>query len=151
FRAQVSGEVRVGGRTFTFTKAPANAAHYWGKTLAERRAWAVCNSFSESPDFSFEGVTARVRMFGLLLPRVSYLSFYWDGQMYQCNGLLRSLLNRTDQELFSWRFAAINGRYRFRGEATGRPENMFAHRYESPDGVPDADQYIHVDFTADLK
>ncbi len=151
FRARVSGVFTLDGHSYRVQGAPANSAHYWGERLAERRAWAICNAFREDPEFSFEGVSARPRMGSLLLPRITFLCFYWDGVMHTLNSPLQSLRNRSEHDLHRWRFEGRTNRWRFLGEATGRPERMLAHRYESPDGAIAAEQYIHIDFTGDMR
>jgi hypothetical protein len=152
FRARLSGTPVVNGRERRLEAVMANASHYWGHRLIERRAWAICNRFEEDPEFGFEGASGVARLFGVPLPRTTFLCFYRHGEVHLFNSPIRTLLNRSRHDLLRWEFEARGRLLRFRGEARVSDVcHMIAHRYESPDGIDAHDQYIHLDSTADMR
>lgn len=160
FRTRIRGEVQVSGpgaypnssaRHVQLDQVMGNASHYWGHRLVEQRVWGFCQSFEEDPDFGFEGASGIAHLLGIPLPRTTFLCFRFQGRRYEFNSPLRTLLNRSHHDLISWHFEAQGQGLRFVGEArASAPANMVAHRWESPDGIAQREQYIHLDSTADL-
>lgn len=156
FRAGIGGHVSVrkgGGETrkYRFEQLLGNASHYWGKRLVEHRVWGFCQNFEEDPDFGFEGASGIAYFLGMPLPRTTFLCFRFNGKLYEYKHPIRTLLNRSHHDLLSWQFEAQGGGLKFVGEAQASAvQNMVAHRWESPDGRPEREQYIHLDSTADM-
>jgi hypothetical protein len=151
-RVSLSGNVTVRGRPYRLENLMANHSHYWGHRLVDRRVWAFCNSFEDDPTLGFEGASGKLRIAGISLPRTSFLCLHRRGDTHTFNSPLQSLLTRSRHDLLSWNFSTGNRYLRLRGRAwVDSTASMLAHRYESPDGIPAHNQFIHLDSSANLE
>lgn len=146
---KVSGTVNFRGALLRFENTPGIEAHFWGPKNVVRYLWGHCANFQEDPDFIFDGVTATARQNGLTLPPMTVLFFRWQGQTYECNGMIASFLrNRSDGSLTGWRFEAASGDFVFRGEFRSDPERALIWVHTDPDGE---EKFAHLNIAADLK
>lgn len=143
-----SGHINVNDRVIQLEKVIGLESHFWGTEQVNSWSWSHCNTFKEDPDFIFDGVAPRSTIAGIPLPSVSFFSFFWEGQQYNCNRLISSVyLNKGHSDLNGWRFKAHHQDLRFVGEITSRPQEMLVYRTQDPNGAP---RFTHLTFQADM-
>lgn len=144
----LSGEFQIDDRQFKLSQVPAHQAHLWGTEQANSWVWGNCNSFSEDPNFCFEGLSAQVKVGKRLTPPMTLLFFYWEGKMYRFNSPRQWFSNQSQNSLDRWHFEAGSRNLRFVGDFFARTENMVGVRYEDPQG---GERFCHNTKIADLK
>lgn len=144
---KISGQLKINNETIELNNLPAHQAHFWGKKQVYAWVWGNCSLFKEDPNFLFEGVCAKVKVGGLVLP-MTCLHFYWEGNLYSFNSLTGSFLsNKSSNDLCQWDFQAQSDKLLFVGKMTSKPEDMILYRFQDPDGEY---RYSHNNFHANL-
>jgi len=133
FDIRINGYVVVNGREFVCRGEPGQQSHIWGTKHAEEWVWANCNAFRDS-DAIFEGLSARIKVWGFVTPPVTPLYVRFNGKDYYMNGLFLSCRNASLTNTPEWSFAGRCGRFRFDGKAWGDIKNFAGVGYVDPDG-----------------
>lgn len=141
-RVPLSGSIVVGDRRFEFAGESCGQTHLWGRRHAHSWAWGHCSEFVGEPvgeqGSTIECLSVRLLRAGRLLPPMTMLTLYLDGEVHHFNSLRQILSRRTTATIRSGRFAfaARGGGLRLRGEFCCRPEHMISAPYFDPDGTP---------------
>lgn len=100
------GEVGVQGKTWQIQNQPGMIGHITGNKQAHDWVWIHCNEFSEQEDVVFEGLSARLKMGGLVCGPFSNFVLYDDGQKYVFDNLRTFLSAKTSLENDDFTFVA---------------------------------------------
>lgn len=130
--ARISGQVEVAGRRFDLREVPGELGHTWGRRHADAWAWAHAHGFAGAPEVAFDGVSARVRRFGVGLPTATAFALS-DGSV-RWTGPAALFRPACAFELGRWTFRVRTGRRLVRGEVTAPPERFLAVEYSDPTG-----------------
>ncbi|RMG10076.1 MAG: hypothetical protein D6731_18235 [Planctomycetota bacterium] len=134
-RFRASGIVRVGEREIRLRNAVGEQGHVFGRRHASRWAWVHCNEFEGAPAAIFEGVSARVRKGGLLLPPASPLCLRLaPGRRLTWSGPHELWTTESRFSLGSWSFEAYKRDLFLRGTVSASPEDFVSVEYRDPDG-----------------
>jgi hypothetical protein len=146
---KLSGEIQINSETIKLDNVPAHQAHFWGTKQVASWAWGNCGTFNEDPSFFFEGVAAKINLPGKLMPTMTCLIFHWEGKTYRSNGLVDAFLkNKSENDMFCWKFQTECDGLLFLGEMQSTPEEMIMYRFQDPDGEY---RYSHNNFHARLR
>jgi hypothetical protein len=129
----VRGTIVADGRTFTLQGEPGGQTHIWGRKHAHSWAWGHCNAFEGRRGAALEAFTARLKR-GVVLPPVTLLTLYLDGEALRFNRFGDLLRTRGHMATGRYAFSASNATARIEGEFTTTPEDMTLAEYEDPDG-----------------
>jgi hypothetical protein len=131
------GEIVVDGERYVLEGAPLGQTHLWGRKHGYAWAWSHCNAFEGDRGASLETITARIRRGPIVLPPLTLITLYLDGDEPSVWDL------REPWALPFTRSTYGTGRYHLRGESlagrveiemTCRPEDMLLTEYVDPDG-----------------
>lgn len=131
---QVDGTIKVAGKSIKLAKAPAEQSHTWGKKHVHAYAWAHCNAFAEDPEAVFEGVSAKLSRFGIVLPAATPIYLRAFGEEHSLNGTGESFGHDSAFELGKWSFEASNDEVLVKGTAKASPDRFVSVEYGDPDG-----------------
>ena len=132
----IEGWIEVGGRRLELFGEPGGQTHLWGRKHAHAWAWGHCNAFDNRPGAALETLTARLEKRGRILPPLTVMTLYLDGEALSWNQLHRVPLARGSFGTGFYRFSASSPTVRLEGEYRCRPEDMIQAEYEDPDGTP---------------
>ncbi len=130
----IRGTIEVDGRRFELAGEPGGQTHIWGKKHAHAWAWGHCNAFEDRRGTAFETLTVRLKKRGLVLPPLTILCLYLDGEVYRWSEFQHTPLTGGRYGTGRYAFRAIGARVRLDGEFTCRPEDMVVAQYHDPDG-----------------
>lgn len=130
----IRGTITVDGTAHELVGDPGGQTHLWGKKHAHAWAWGHCNAFEGRRGAAFESLTVRLKRRGRVLPAMTILALYLDGEVYRWSEFQHTLLTRGDYGTARYAFRARRGRVKIEGEFTCRPEDMVVAPYEDPDG-----------------
>ena len=130
----IRGTIEADGRRFVLDGAPGGQTHLWGKKHAHSWAWGHCNAFEGRPGAAFETLTVRLKKRGLVLPPLTILCLYLDGEVFRWSEFQHTPLTRGGYGTAHYGFRALGARARLEGEFTCRPEDMVVAEYHDPDG-----------------
>ena len=130
----VHGWIEVDGRRLELDGEPGGQTHLWGRKHAHAWAWGRATAFDQQPGAALECVTACLERRGRILPPLTVLSLYLDGEELHFNRLRDLARNRGASGTGFYRFAATGPTARVEGEFSCRPEDMLMAPYEDPDG-----------------
>ena len=128
------GEIEVDGRTHQLSGDPGGQTHLWGSKHAHSWAWGHCNAFEGNTSAALETLTVRLKKAGRVLPPMTMMSLYVDGEAFTWNTFGRIALARGDYNTASYRFRASSMRYRIVGSYRCRRQDMVTAHYVDPDG-----------------
>ncbi len=132
------GFVQAGDRRYEVQGWPGMQGHNWGRSHAERYAWAHCNVFEDHRgqpvDAVFEGFSGRIRVGPVLTPWLTGAALTHGGQTYAFNQPARLVRNHAEVEYSSWDFALAHGPNRLLGSFWTTPEQMVGLAYANPAG-----------------
>jgi hypothetical protein len=131
-----SGTIEVDGETIELKAEPGGQTHLWGRKHAHEWAWGHCNAFENRPGAALETLSVRLKKAGRVLPRLTILSLYLDGEVFKWTEFQHTLLTKAEYDTAHYRFSARGARARLEGEYTCRPEDMVVAPYVDPDGEP---------------
>lgn len=132
----IRGTIEIDGRTLHFEGEPGGQTHLWGRKHAHAWAWGHCNAFEGRRGAALETLTAVLKRRGVVLPPVTVLTLYLDGEALRWSELRHTLVTRGRFGTARYAFAAISPDARVEGEYTCRPEDMISTEYADPDGEP---------------
>lgn len=132
----VRGTVVVDGRTITLDGDPGGQTHLWGRKHAHAWAWAHCNAFEGRRGAALEALTVRLKRRGMVLPPLTLVSLYLDGEAHKLTGFEHTAFNRGSFGTARYQFVGRSGAVRIAGEYACRPEDMVVAPYFDPDGEP---------------
>jgi hypothetical protein len=130
------GTVTVDGRTLTLEGDPGGQTHLWGRKHAHAWAWGHCNGFDGRRGAALEALSVRLKRRGVVLPPLTLVSLYLDGEAHKLTGFEHTVLNRGRFGTARFQFLARGTDVRIGGEYVCRPEDMFLTEYADPDGEP---------------
>jgi hypothetical protein len=143
----VRGAIVVDGDRRELTGDPGGQTHLWGRRHAHAWAWGHCNAFDRS-GAALETLTVRLKRRGRVLPPLTILTLYLDGEVHRFNELWDTPFARSECDTGRYAFRAGRGGVRIEGEYTCRPEDMVVAEYADPDG---ASSYCANTEVADLR
>jgi hypothetical protein len=132
----IRGTIVVDGRTLQLDGDPGGQTHVWGRKHAHSWAWAHCNAFEGRRGAALEGLTVRLERRGVVLPPLTLISLYLDGEAHRLNGFQHLPANRGRFGTARYQFRALGPEVRITGEYVCRPEDMVLAEYADPDGDP---------------
>jgi hypothetical protein len=132
----VRGTITVDGTTLELDGEPGGQTHIWGRKHAHEWAWGHCNAFDARRGVSLETLSARLKRRGVVLPTLTILTLYLDGEELRFTDFHDTILARGKFGTARYRFSAQGLYARVAGEYTCRPEDMILAEYSDPDGEP---------------
>jgi hypothetical protein len=129
---EMEGTIKIGGKPVKVSKWPGHQSHTWGSKHADEWAWAHCNAFAEDKTAVFEGVSARVRKLGVLLPAATPLYLRVGGVEHTFSGVVGMWGNKSTKGRSRWEFEAENQEVLVKGVATAAAERMIGVEYADP-------------------
>lgn len=132
----VRGTIELDGRKLVLDGEPGGQTHLWGKKHAHAWAWGHCNAFEGRRGAALEALTVRLKRRGVVLPPLTVLALYLDGEVHRWSEFRHTLLARGSFSTAHYAFKAISTDVRLEGEYTCRPEDMVLTEYADPDGEP---------------
>lgn len=130
-----SGEYAVDGRRVALEDWRGMQGHNWGRRHAHAYGWAHCNVWRGADDLVVEGITARVRLGGVLSPPLSLLVAAHGGERHAFT-LPGSLLRARGRiGARGWELRASNGRARAELRFEAATGDFVGLHYENPDGA----------------
>lgn len=135
---EVEGTIKIGGKPVKVTKWPAHQSHTWGRSHVESWAWAHCNAFAEDRTAVFEGLSARVKKLGMLLPPASPIFFRSGGEEHSWSSATSIWSNRSIYAPTGtrWDFEAESQEVLVKGFVSVAPEKIISVEYQDPSGEP---------------
>jgi hypothetical protein len=144
-----NGTFRINGREYTVSAAPGMQGHIWGVKNAIGWAWGHANCADDGTPFVFEGLTARIKLGGLLTsPPVSAFYFEYEGKPYSFASLSQALRAESRYTLEDWDFSVSQGDLTFRGKINTPASAFSGVQYEDTDG---SHLYCHNSKISDLR
>lgn len=131
-----SGSIFVDGREFILEDEPGCQSHLWGSKHVAEWVWAHSNAFENHPGTVFEGIAARQRRLGRLLPPVQSLFLRHRSEEHHFTRLRFAEQWRRNLGIGLWAFSAMNARLYIEGTAQCRLRDMLQAEYRDPDGEP---------------
>jgi hypothetical protein len=130
------GKIVVDGRELVFEGDPGGQTHLWGRKHAHAWAWGHCNAFEHHRGAALETLSVRLKRRNIVLPPLTLLTLYLDGEVHRFTDFSDTLLARSRFETCRYAFSAQGATTRITGEYTCRPEDMILAEYHDPDGEP---------------
>ncbi|HWP43247.1 MAG TPA: tocopherol cyclase family protein [Blastocatellia bacterium] len=131
-----SGRIIADGREFILEDEPGCQSHIWGRKQVDEWVWVHSNSFEAHEGTVFEGLVARQRRMGLLLPPLQSLFLRHRGQEHRFIRLRLAEQWRRNLGIGVWAFSAMNTHLYIEGTAQCRLRDMLQAQYRDPDGEP---------------
>lgn len=128
----IAGVVEVDGQRYDVKGEPGQQSHLWGRGHAHEWAWGHCNAFEGRPGAALEMLTARLERRGAVMPRMTVLTLYLDGEVYRWNRFPHTVLTRARVDTTRYWFRASRPDLKVEGEFRCRPEDMVAVEYFDP-------------------
>ncbi|HMG33919.1 MAG TPA: tocopherol cyclase family protein [Blastocatellia bacterium] len=133
---RLSGVLRVDGREIILNEEPGCQSHLWGRKHVDEWVWAHSNAFEKHPDTVFEGLSARPRRGGVMLPQINSLMLRHRGEVHSFVRVRFADQWRRRLGMGYWSFTAMGARLRLEGVAQCRLRDMLQVTYVDPDGEP---------------
>jgi hypothetical protein len=149
--AAATGHITVDGQRYQLDGAPIGQTHLWGRKHAYSWAWSHCNAFEGDRGAALETLTIRLRRGPIVLPKLTLLSLYLDGEepdLIEFKEFWQMPMARSDYGTGRYHLIAKSPTIKVEAEYTCRPEDMVLAEYVDPDGDP---AYCHNTECADLK
>lgn len=134
--ARFTGSVIVDGREFILEDERGCQSHLWGQKHVDEWVWVHSNSFEMHPGTVFEGLVARQRKLGRLLPPLQSLLLRHRGEEHHFIRLRLAEQWRRNLGIGVWAFSAMNTRVYIEGTAQCRLRDMLQAEYRDPDSEP---------------
>lgn len=137
---RLTGVLRVGDREVRVEGWPGMQGHNWGRSHAERYAWAHCNVFEdrdgEPVDAVFEGFSAQIRLGPVVTPFLTACVLLVEGEPNVFTAPLSWVRADTYVHYTSWELRCRQGGREISGRVyTARPD-MVGLTYQNPTGDP---------------
>jgi len=123
-------------REWRFDGDPADQTHVWGKKHAHAWVWSHCNAFQGNRSAAWEGLSAKLKRRGIVLPTLTAVSLDLDGERFHFTGLADTLLSRGRWQDGRYQARAIGRSVKLEAEFSARPEHFIVTPYVDPDGEP---------------
>lgn len=134
--ARFSGRITVDGRDILLEDEPGCQSHLWGRKHADDWVWVHSNAFEKHPGTVFEGLAARPRRAGRMLPPLQSLYLRHRGEEHRFVRLRLAEQWQHKLGMGYWSFSAMNTRVYIEGAAQCRLRDMLQVEYSDPDGEP---------------
>ena len=131
-----SGVVKVDGRDVGLENEPGCQSHLWGSKHVDDWVWVHSNAFEKHDGTVFEGLVARTRRSGRLLPPLQSLYLRHRGEEHHFVRLRFAEPWQRRLGTGFWSFSARNRHLHLEGTAQCRMRDMLQARYLDPDGEP---------------
>jgi hypothetical protein len=142
------GEITVDGERYPLAGDPLGQSHLWGRKHAYSWAWSHCNGFDDAPGCALETLTVRLRRGPVVLPKLTLLTLYLDGEPLAFTEAWTLPLCRSGYATGRYHLVAHRPTARVEAELTCRPDDMILAEYVDPDGTP---AYCHNTEVADAR
>jgi len=129
-----SGVISVDGREFVIDDEPGCQSHLWGRKQVDEWVWVHSNAFENRPDTVFEGLAARPRFAGRMMPPLLSLLLRHRGEEHRFTRVRVAEQWRRNLGIGFWAFSAMNRRIYIDGTAQCRMKDMLQLEYCDPDG-----------------
>lgn len=129
-----SGRIAVDGEDFVLDQEPGCQSHLWGRKHVDDWVWVHSNAFEKHPGTVFEGLAARSRRAGHMLPPVQSLYLRHRGEEHRFVRLRLAEQWQRKMGMGYWSFSAMNTRFCIEGAAQCRLRDMLQAEYSDPDG-----------------
>jgi hypothetical protein len=130
-----SGQFWIDGQEYRCESARGMQGHIYGLQNAMRWAWGHANLADDGQPFVFEGLTATIRLGGLIpSPPISAFYFEYEGKRHELNQVGSALSSHSEFSIDGWNFSVNSGDLQFRGKVTTRLSDFAQIRYEDTDG-----------------
>src|SRR5712692_8614797 len=129
-----SGTIVVDGKGVVLEDEPGCQSHLWGRKHVDEWVWVHSNAFEKHPGSVFEGLAARPRRAGQMLPPIQSLYLRHDGEEHRFVRLRLAEQWQRKLGMGYWSFSAMNTRVRIAGAAQCRLRDMLQAKYTDPDG-----------------
>ena len=133
---RLSGVIIVDGHEIILEEEPGCQSHLWGSKHVDDWVWVHSNAFEKHEGTVFEGLAARPRRSGRLLPPLQSLFLRHHGEEYRFVRLRFAEQWNHSLGIGYWSFSAMNTRLYLEGTAQCRLKDMLQARYTDPDGEP---------------
>lgn len=130
----MSGTIEVDGRALALRDEPGNQSHLWGRAHVWEWAWGHCSAFEDRPGATLEALTVRLRRGGVVLPPLTVVTLYLDGDAYRWNRLVHTPLTRGQYRTTDYQLSAWGPRVRIEASFSCRAADMVATPYPEPAG-----------------
>jgi hypothetical protein len=146
---RATGAITVDGEHYALDGDPLGQTHVWGKKHAYSWAWAHCNAF-DGADAALETLSVRLRRGPVVLPKLTLLSLYLDGEAEKLSltDFWTLPLARSDYGTGRYVLHASSAAWKLEAELTCRADDMIMTEYVDPDGDP---AYCHNTECADAR
>jgi hypothetical protein len=131
-----SGTIVVDGETVVLEDEPGCQSHLWGRKHVDEWVWVHSNAFEKHPGTVFEGLAARPRRAGQMLPPIQSLYLRHAGEEHRFVRLRLAEQWQRKLGMGYWSFSAMNTRVYIEGAAQCRLRDMLQAEYTDPDGEP---------------
>jgi hypothetical protein len=115
---------------------PGCQSHLWGRKHVDDWVWVHSNAFENHPGTVFEGLAARPRRGGRMLPPVQSLFLRHRGEEHRFVRLRLAEQWHRNLGTGYWSFSAMNSKVYIEGAAQCRLRDMLQAKYVDPDGEP---------------
>ena len=129
-----SGRIMVDGEEIVLDEEPGCQTHLWGRKHVDDWVWVHSNAFEKLPGTVFEGLAARPRRAGRMLPPIQSLYLRHCGEEHRFVRLRRAEQWQRKLGMGFWSFSAMNTRLYIEGAAQCRLRDMLQAEYSDPDG-----------------
>ncbi|HYP29127.1 MAG TPA: tocopherol cyclase family protein [Blastocatellia bacterium] len=131
-----SGSIWVDGEEMILEDEPGCQSHLWGSKRVDEWVWVHSNAFESHPGTVFEGLSARPRRAGRMMPPIQSLFLRHRGEEHRFVRMRFSEQWNRNLGIGYWSFSAMNPRLYIEGAAQCRLRDMLQATYEDPDGEP---------------
>ena len=131
------GHLTVDGKRYQLSGDPLGQTHLWGRKHAYGWAWSHCNAFQGDRGCALETLTVRLKRGPLVLPPLTMLSLYLDGEqpdLIEVREPWKLPLARSSYGTGRYALSATLPLHKLEIELTCRPEDMLLTEYTDPDG-----------------
>jgi tocopherol cyclase-like protein len=132
--ARFNGTILIDGHQSVVEDAAGCQSHLWGRKHIDEWIWAHANSFESHPRTVFEGLAARQRRAGRLLPPVQSLFLRHRGEENHFVRVRFAEQWRRNLGIAFWAFSAMNTQLYIEGTAQCRLRDMLQSASADPDG-----------------
>lgn len=129
-----SGIVSIDGEELTLEDEPGCQSHLWGRKHVDDWVWVHSNAFEKYSDTVFEGLAARPRRAGQMLPPIQSLYLRHRGEEHRFVRLRLAEQWQRNLGMGYWSFSAMSSRIYIEGAAQCRLRDMLQAEYTDPDG-----------------
>lgn len=129
-----SGRISVDGEHINLEQEPGCQSHLWGRKHVDEWVWVHSNAFENHPGTVFEGLAARPRRAGQMLPPIQSLYLRHRGEEHRFTRLRLAEQWQRRLGMGYWSFSAMNSRVYIEGTAQCRVRDMLQANYLDPDG-----------------